>query len=67
MTGKLNATWQGDMYKTGGGATWLGGTYDPETNLLFFGTGNPARGTATCAPATTSTRPRRWRSIPTRA
>jgi alcohol dehydrogenase (cytochrome c) len=41
MTGKLNATWQGDMYKTGGGATWLGGTYDPETNLLFFGTGNP--------------------------
>jgi alcohol dehydrogenase (cytochrome c) len=53
MTGKLNATWQGDMYKTGGGATWLGGTYDPETNLLFFGTGNPARGTATCAPATT--------------
>ncbi|WJT00103.1 methanol/ethanol family PQQ-dependent dehydrogenase [Novosphingobium humi] len=41
MTGKLNATWPGDMYKTGGGATWLGGTYDPETNLLFFGTGNP--------------------------
>lgn len=41
MTGKLNASWPGDMYKTGGGATWLGGTYDPETNLLFFGTGNP--------------------------
>ncbi|MCJ2182646.1 methanol/ethanol family PQQ-dependent dehydrogenase [Novosphingobium sp. 1949] len=42
MTGKLNATWQGDLWKTGGGATWLGGTYDPSTNLLFFGTGNPA-------------------------
>jgi len=41
MTGKLNATWTGDMYKTGGGATWLGGTYDPDTNLIFFGTGNP--------------------------
>jgi alcohol dehydrogenase (cytochrome c) len=42
ITGKLNATWEGDQWKTGGGATWLGGTYDPETNLLFFGTGNPA-------------------------
>ncbi|MED5546244.1 methanol/ethanol family PQQ-dependent dehydrogenase [Novosphingobium decolorationis] len=42
MTGKLNATWQGDLWKTGGGATWLGGTYDPGTNLLYFGTGNPA-------------------------
>ena len=42
ITGKLNATWEGDLYKTGGGATWLGGTYDPETNLLYFGTGNPA-------------------------
>lgn len=42
ITGKLNATWEGDLYKTGGGATWLGGTYDPETNLIYFGTGNPA-------------------------
>jgi alcohol dehydrogenase (cytochrome c) len=41
MTGKLNATWPGDLYKNGGGATWLGGTYDPETNLIYFGTGNP--------------------------
>lgn len=41
MTGKLNASWPGDMYKNGGGATWLGGTYDPDTNSLFFGTGNP--------------------------
>ncbi|MDI4665528.1 MULTISPECIES: PQQ-dependent methanol/ethanol family dehydrogenase [Xanthobacter] len=42
MTGKAGETWPGEMYKTGGGATWLGGTYDPETNLIFFGTGNPA-------------------------
>ena len=42
MTGTINASWPGDMWKTGGGAAWLGGTYDPELNLLFFGTGNPA-------------------------
>lgn len=40
--GAANKTWQGDLWKTGGGATWLGGTYDPGTNLVFFGTGNPA-------------------------
>ena len=40
--GKAGKTWPGDLWKTGGAATWLGGTYDPETNLLFFGTGNPA-------------------------
>ena len=32
----------GDSWKTGGGATWLTGAYDPETKLLFWGTGNPA-------------------------
>jgi alcohol dehydrogenase (cytochrome c) len=42
ISGTTNATWPGDMWKTGGAATWLGGTYDPETNLIFFGTGNPA-------------------------
>lgn len=42
VTGKTNATWQGDQWKTGGGATWLGGTYDPDTNLIYMGTGNPA-------------------------
>jgi alcohol dehydrogenase (cytochrome c) len=42
MTGTLNATWPGDMWKTGGGATWLGGSYDIETDTLAFGTGNPA-------------------------
>lgn len=42
MTGTLNATWPGDMWKTGGGAPWLGGSYDAETDTLVFGTGNPA-------------------------
>ncbi|MGR3271565.1 PQQ-dependent methanol/ethanol family dehydrogenase [Thalassococcus profundi] len=42
MTGELNATWPGDMWKTGGGATWLGGSYDADTDTLVFGTGNPA-------------------------
>ena len=42
VTGKVNETWAGDEFKTGGGATWLGGTYDPELKLLYFGTGNPA-------------------------
>ncbi|MDX1389953.1 MAG: PQQ-binding-like beta-propeller repeat protein, partial [Acidobacteriota bacterium] len=35
-------TWGGDSWKTGGGATWLTGAYDPETNLVYWGTGNPA-------------------------
>ncbi|MCW8905203.1 PQQ-dependent methanol/ethanol family dehydrogenase [Sedimenticola sp.] len=42
MTGNKNATWPGDMWKYGGGATWLGGTYDAETRTIFYGTGNPA-------------------------
>lgn len=42
MTGTLNATWPGDLWKTGGGATWLGGSYDADTNTLIFGAGNPA-------------------------
>lgn len=41
MTGKVNESWPGDLWKTGGGATWLGGTYDPDTKLIFFGAGNP--------------------------
>ena len=41
MTGKVNESWPGDMWKTGGGAPWLGGTYDPETKTIFMGVGNP--------------------------
>ena len=37
-----NETWSGDSWKTGGAGVWNSGAYDPETNLVFFGTGNPA-------------------------
>ena len=37
-----NETWSGDSWKTGGGGTWLTGSYDPELNLLYWGIGNPA-------------------------
>jgi len=34
-------TWGGEWYKFGGGGTvWDGMTYDPDTNLMLFGTGN---------------------------
>ncbi|MGC4365108.1 PQQ-dependent methanol/ethanol family dehydrogenase [Hydrogenophaga sp. R2] len=41
ISGTTNATWPGETWKTGGAATWLGGTYDPKTGLAYFGTGNP--------------------------
>lgn len=34
-------TWGGDSWKRGGGSTWITGTYDPELNLTYWGTGNP--------------------------
>jgi alcohol dehydrogenase (cytochrome c) len=30
-----------DAILHGGGMTWMSGTYDPELNLLYWGTGNP--------------------------
>jgi alcohol dehydrogenase (cytochrome c) len=39
---KGNESWPGDSYLHGGGTTWLPGTYDPELNTLYWGTGNPA-------------------------
>ncbi|HVB85748.1 MAG TPA: PQQ-dependent dehydrogenase, methanol/ethanol family [Candidatus Dormibacteraeota bacterium] len=35
-------TWEGDSWKYGGAGTWNTGSYDPETNTIFWGTGNPA-------------------------
>jgi len=35
-------SWPGDQYLLGGGTTWMPGTYDPELNTLYWGTGNPA-------------------------
>jgi alcohol dehydrogenase (cytochrome c) len=34
-------TWAGDSWKTGGVTTWNSGSYDSETNTLFWGTSNP--------------------------
>nr|WP_267875092.1 PQQ-dependent methanol/ethanol family dehydrogenase [Massilia sp. Root418] len=42
ITGTPNKSWPGDLWKTGGASTWMGGTYDPATGLAYFGTGNPA-------------------------
>jgi alcohol dehydrogenase (cytochrome c) len=42
MTGKQGTSWPGDTWKNGGGAPWNGVTYDPETDLLYTGSGNPS-------------------------
>jgi alcohol dehydrogenase (cytochrome c) len=34
-------TWVGDSWKRGGAPIWLTGSYDPELNLTYWGTGNP--------------------------
>jgi alcohol dehydrogenase (cytochrome c) len=36
-------TWKGanNAWQTGGGAVWVTGTYDPDTNQTIWGTGNP--------------------------
>ena len=36
-----NLTWAGDSWRTGGSPTWITGSYDPELNLVYWGTGNP--------------------------
>ena len=35
-------TWQGEQWKIGGGSTWGWYSYDPELNLIYYGTGNPS-------------------------
>jgi len=35
-------TWKGDQWKIGGGTTWGWYSYDPKTNLIYYGTGNPS-------------------------
>ena len=34
-------TWRGDEWKLGGGTTWGWLTYDPQLNLIYYGSGNP--------------------------
>jgi alcohol dehydrogenase (cytochrome c) len=35
-------TWENDAWRTGGGPTWNTGSYDPSTDLLYWGVGNPS-------------------------
>jgi len=35
-------TWENDAWRTGGGGTWITGSYDPSTDLLYWGVGNPS-------------------------
>jgi alcohol dehydrogenase (cytochrome c) len=39
-----NKTWpqDADAWEHGGGSTWITGSYDPELDLTYWGTGNPA-------------------------
>ena len=36
-----NRTWSGDSWRTGGSPTWITGSYDPDLDLVYWGTGNP--------------------------
>ncbi|MCP3661726.1 MAG: methanol/ethanol family PQQ-dependent dehydrogenase [Gammaproteobacteria bacterium] len=35
-------TWKGDQWKIGGGTTWGWFSYDPDLNLVYYGSGNPS-------------------------
>ena len=35
-------SWEGDQWKIGGGTTWGWYSYDPDLNLVYYGTGNPS-------------------------
>jgi alcohol dehydrogenase (cytochrome c) len=37
-------TWKNDAWRTGGGPTWITGSYDPSLDLIYWGVGNPAPG-----------------------
>jgi alcohol dehydrogenase (cytochrome c) len=37
---KGNETWEGDSWMYGGGAPWMTGSYDPELDLIYWGTSN---------------------------
>jgi alcohol dehydrogenase (cytochrome c) len=36
-----NETWAGDSWKTGAATAWVTGAFDPESNTVYWGTGNP--------------------------
>jgi len=37
-----NDSWKGDSWKFGGGVAWNVGSYDPQLNLVYYGTSNAA-------------------------
>lgn len=39
-----NQTWAGESWRTGGSPTWITGSYDPDLDLVYWGTGNPGPG-----------------------
>ena len=44
------STWEGDAWKIGGGTNWGWFAYDPDTNLVYYGSGNPAPWNETMRP-----------------
>uniref|UniRef100_UPI003342CDFE methanol/ethanol family PQQ-dependent dehydrogenase n=1 Tax=Castellaniella defragrans TaxID=75697 RepID=UPI003342CDFE len=44
------STWEDDAWKIGGGTNWGWYAYDPDTNLVYFGTGNPSPWNETMRP-----------------
>lgn len=43
-------TWEGDAWKIGGGTNWGWYAYDPEEDLVYYGTGNPSPWNETMRP-----------------
>jgi alcohol dehydrogenase (cytochrome c) len=35
-------SWENDAWRTGGGPTWVTGSFDPDLNLIYWGVGNPS-------------------------
>src|SRR3954471_7877916 len=35
-------TWEKESFSKGGGSTWVTGSYDPDLDLVYWGTGNPS-------------------------
>jgi alcohol dehydrogenase (cytochrome c) len=49
-------SWPAEEWARGGGTAWITGTYDPELDLVYWGTGNPGPcSTAARAPGATCT------------
>ena len=36
-----NQSWAGDSWRTGGSPSWITGSFDPDLDLVYWGTGNP--------------------------